>query len=125
MPDFFLLSDDLMFTSRVTGTARDLGYSVLVVRSGQALIDGAIKDSPRCVIIDLANPGLELAALIGTLNRLDRRPRIVAYGSHVDAAALQAARDAGCDQVMPRSKFASDLSTSMAVWINGKSETPP
>jgi len=125
MPDFFLLSDDLMFTSRVTGTARDLGYSAAVARNGKALIDGTIKDSPRCVIIDLANPGLELAALIETLNKLHQRPIIVAYGSHVDASALQAARDAGCDLVMPRSKFASDLSTSMADWINGKSETPP
>lgn len=124
MPDFLLLSDDLMFTSRVTGTARDLGYSILVVRSGKALIDGAIKDSPRCVIIDLANPGLELTTLIGTLNKLDR-PRIVAYGSHIDAAALQAAREAGCDLVMPRSRFASDLPTSMSSWLNDGSETPP
>ena len=30
-------------------------------------------------------------------------PRIVAYGSHVDAATLKRAREAGCDRVLPRS----------------------
>jgi len=33
----------------------------------------------------------------------------VAYGSHVDKARLDAARAAGCDEVLPRSKFSAEL----------------
>ena len=31
--------------------------------------------------------------------------RVIAFGSHVDAELLAAARAAGCDEVLPRSKF--------------------
>ena len=32
-------------------------------------------------------------------------PRVMGYGSHVEKELLQAARDAGCDPVLPRSQF--------------------
>jgi hypothetical protein len=33
----------------------------------------------------------------------------VAFGSHVDKARLDQARAAGCDEVLPRSKFSGEL----------------
>jgi CheY-like chemotaxis protein len=115
-----LLSDDLMFTSSITGTARDLGLSVLPVRSVPALLDLARRQPPTCVIVDLANAGLDLPALIGGLSELPRRPRVVAYGSHVDTASLQAARAAGCDVVLPRSKFVEELPAALPHWLAGE-----
>jgi ActR/RegA family two-component response regulator len=112
-----LLSDDLMFTSRVTGTARDLGLRVSPVRSVTSLLDAAHKQAPACVIVDLALAGKDLTALMAGMNDLPRRPRIVAYGSHVDTTSLQAARTAGCDVVLPRSKFVEDLSTALPNWL--------
>jgi hypothetical protein len=44
-------------------------------------------------------------------------PRVVAYGSHVDAQGLAAARAAGCDLVLPRSKFVEELPTALALWL--------
>ena len=44
-------------------------------------------------------------------------PRLVAYGSHVDAEALRAARAAGCDPVLPRSKFVDDLPAALPGWL--------
>ena len=38
-----------------------------------------------------------------------KTPTIIGYGSHVDTATLKAARDAGCDVVLPRSKFVEEL----------------
>ncbi len=35
--------------------------------------------------------------------------RIVAYGPHVDEDAMQAARDAGANEVFPRSRFFRDV----------------
>jgi len=44
-------------------------------------------------------------------------PRVVAYGSHVDAAGLKAARDAGCDVVLPRSAFVEQLPVKLREWM--------
>src|SRR5438034_579393 len=58
-----LLSDDLLFTSRITGTARDLGLRVAPARSPAALLDLARREPPACVIVDLSHPGLVIADL--------------------------------------------------------------
>ena len=105
-----------MFTSRVVGTGRDLGVPVVSVRSAKVLLDLAQREPPSCVILDLANAGMDIGEIIGSLGSLPRRPHVVAYGSHVDTAALQAARSAGCDVVLPRSKFVEELPTALARW---------
>src|SRR5437899_882705 len=106
MPIGLLLSDDMIFTSRITGTARDLGIPLKVARSAVGLEVLAKQQSPRCVIIDLSNPGLVITDLIAKLRgRSQPMPLVVAYGSHVDTDTLKAARAAGCDIVWPRSKF--------------------
>jgi DNA-binding NarL/FixJ family response regulator len=115
-----LLSDDLIFTSRITGTARGLGLEVRQVRDLAQLPDLAGRSQTRCVIVDLAFPGLDLSELIRLLGEFcETPPRVVAYGSHVDAAALHAARDAGCRPALPRSKFVEDLPRQLAQWLAG------
>ncbi len=115
--DGLLLSDDLMFSSRVTGTARDLGLDVRTARSVDALLSLARDMTPACVILDLAHAGLRVQELLVELRRhVSPMPRIVAYGSHVDADTLRGAREAGCDLVLPRSKFVEALPRSLPVW---------
>jgi CheY-like chemotaxis protein len=117
-----LLSDDLIFISRVAGTARAQGLNIKSARSADALLTLAHQQEPRCVIVDLANPGLILTELMRQLAEVcPRMPRVAAYGSHVDAGTLQAARAAGCDPVWPRSKFVEDLATALPEWF----EQPP
>jgi CheY-like chemotaxis protein len=117
-PVGLLLSDDLIFTSRITGVARALGLTVNAARSVDALLNLARQQSPRCVIVDLANPGLVLADLFQRIGELGSTPpRVVAYGSHVDAEGLRAARLAGCDPVLPRSKFVEDLPDALPLWF--------
>jgi CheY-like chemotaxis protein len=114
-----LLSDDLMFASRITGTARSLGLTVKPARTVEVLENLAKQESPRCVILDLANPTLQVAELLGRLREFSPpMPRVVAYGSHVDAAGLKAARDAGCDVVLPRSAFVEQLPTQLSEWLS-------
>jgi CheY-like chemotaxis protein len=113
-----LLSDDLLFTSRITGTARHLGLVVRTARSGAALLELAQAQTPRCVLVDLANPGLVIADLLADLrNCCSPVPRVVAYGSHVDTATLRAARAAGCDVVLPRSQFVEELPSGLPEWF--------
>ena len=113
-----LLSDDLIFTSRITGTARDLGLVVRQARSPEELLELARVQAPGGVLIDLANPGLDLPGLLRRLAEVcSPMPRVMAYGSHVEAETLRAARAAGCDPVLPRSKFVEDLSRELPRWL--------
>jgi CheY-like chemotaxis protein len=118
MPLGLLLSDDLLFASRVTGTARTLGLTVKVARSLDQLRRLAAEESPSCVVLDLAFPGLDLSELLSQLRATEgARPRVVAYGSHVDTEGLRAARAAGCDLVLPRSKFVEELPRALPQWL--------
>jgi DNA-binding NarL/FixJ family response regulator len=111
-----LLSDDLIFTSRIVGEARALGLTMKAARSADTLLALARQEVPACVLVDLANPGLALPDLMRQLAELGA-PRVVAYGSHVDTATLRAARDAGCDPVLPRSKFVEELPHALPQWF--------
>jgi DNA-binding NarL/FixJ family response regulator len=60
------------------------------------------------VVLDLGRPG-SVEALPSLAGR-----RVIAFGSHVDRDLLDAARAAGCDQVLPRSQFFSRLRELLA-----------
>jgi len=114
----YLLSDDLIFTSRVTGTARALGLDVQAARSAEQLGNFLAARTPQCLLVDLHNPGLSISDLVRALP--EPRPFVVGYGSHVDTATLKAAADAGCDLVLPRSKFVDELGKSLPIWFNSR-----
>ena len=119
-----LLSDDLLFTSRIVGTARALGLEMQAVRSVGAVAELAQQGGPACVIVDLHLAGLELPALVSAL-RQGASCTIVGYGSHVAADVLKAARDAGCDVVLPRSRFVETLQAELPVWFGSARVKPP
>src|SRR5262249_17235687 len=101
-PSGLLLADDLIFSSRITGTARSLGFVMKSASSVAELQALARQQTPSCVIVDLSNPTLRIADFIRQLRETcSPMPRVVAYGSHVDTATLRAAREAGCDLVLP------------------------
>jgi hypothetical protein len=39
----------------------------------------------------------------------ETRPKVIAFGAHVQTGLLEAARAAGCDEVLPRSRFSAQL----------------
>jgi CheY-like chemotaxis protein len=116
-PVGLLLCDDLMFTSRITGTAQALGLTLNPVKSQEQLEALATQQAPSCVVIDLANPGLIIQDLVQKLRPQGQGAYLVAFGSHVDVATLNAARQAGCDLVLPRSKFIEELPTALPRWL--------
>src|SRR5437588_7421538 len=113
-----LLCEDMIFTSRITGTARDLGLCVKPARSVAALDALMEQQTPCCIIVDLSHPALHIVDFMKNLRTIGSpRPRIIAYGSHIDTAILRAAREAGCDVVLPRSKFVEDLPRALPEWL--------
>ena len=111
-----LLCDDLIFTSRITGTAKALGLVVRNARDVASLSRMARQEPPTGVLLDLQHPQLDLVALLAELRSIGPM-RVVGYGSHVDAATLHAARVAGCDPVLPRSRFVEELPTALPGWL--------
>jgi len=120
-----LICDDLIFTSKVTATARAKGLHVVPVRSFEAALKAAAQEPPDCVIVDLHNQGLNIQALLAGLSQPlaasrsipPTMPKVIAFGSHVDVETLRAAREAGCDLVMPRSQFVKRLEGDLKGWF--------
>lgn len=112
-----LLCDDLLFSSRITGVARSHGLDVKIARSPQDLLALAQAQVPACALLDLHVGALDISTLIPALKAAGN-PFLVGYGSHVDAATLKAARDAGCDLVLPRSKFVELLPDQLPQWAS-------
>jgi len=112
-----LLSDDLIFNSRISAPARDQGATVRGARNVDAAAAAARESSATCVIVDLALAGSRICDLLTSLRALAVPPRVIAYGSHVDAAGLSAAVEAGCDVVLPRSKFVEALDNELPRWL--------
>ena len=98
----FYLTKDLIFSSRVRSLARELGATVDVITSVDACL---AKSDTSLVIIDLGLPELDIADAVCRLREMNGPLKILAYGPHVDTAALTAAEQAGCDSVLPRSQF--------------------
>jgi hypothetical protein len=90
---------DLMDRSRVSAAAP----SVAFVDAPGDLVDAAT--GAELVVVDLGRPGVldALPALAAA------GVRVVGFASHVDRAAIEAARAAGCTEVQPRSAFFRSL----------------
>ncbi|MBS0204414.1 MAG: response regulator [Planctomycetes bacterium] len=107
-----LLTRDLMFTSKVMGTAAALGLRIETVGAIDALQTRAVEVHPRVVFIDLGCTEFAPQAVMDRL-RADPRPVVIAYGAHVDVERLEAAVAAGCDDAQPRSRFSATLADQL------------
>ena len=55
-------------------------------------------------LIDLAMPQVRIADVLAAIPE-EKPLRTIAFGAHVQTARLEEARVAGCDEVLPRSRF--------------------
>ncbi|HEX6135001.1 MAG TPA: hypothetical protein VFZ24_13625 [Longimicrobiales bacterium] len=96
---------DLVFGSRIRAAAEQAGIRCVFVRSGELLAEHA--PAADLVLLDLETRWLDAPADIAALKAdpVTARTPIVAFGPHVDEAALVAAREAGADRVLARSAF--------------------
>lgn len=105
-----LFSNDLMFSSAVGGAAAAQQAKLNVVSSLSELLKINEAGALALVILDLATPAVDVASVTAQLRALTAPlPTIIAYGPHVHAEKLTAARDAGCDEVLTRGQFHSQM----------------
>jgi hypothetical protein len=106
MADVLLLVRDLMFMSRVVGTAKEMGVAVKVVRDPARLAAEAEGEMQGRLIADL---NLEGAIEAAAAWKGATGGSIIGFVSHVDGETIRRAREAGVDRVMPRSQFVQAL----------------
>ena len=98
---------DLLFSSRITATAKSANIPFKVIRD-PAKLAGEPGDR---LIVDLNQPQTIPAA--ADWRKQSGRP-VIGFVSHVDADTIAQAKAAGLDKVMARSQFVQQLESLLA-----------
>lgn len=101
------LMDDIFFQMKVAETAKHLGIEFKVATTTDALL-GLLEPCPQLVIVDLNARSQPIDAIV-KLRAAAKDIRVVAFLSHVQRELAEQAKNAGCDEVMPRSSFTQNL----------------
>ena len=109
--DVVVLIDDLFFQAKMHETAKLTGTTLQTVTTGEQLLKSAAASPAALIIVDLnARQGaLDAVEQLGDAGRSGNPRRVIAFLSHVQTDLAERARAAGCQEVMPRSKFTQNL----------------
>ena len=115
MADAIALIDDLFFLAKVHETAKHTGVTLETAATGEQLLKAAAASPSALILVDLnARKGAleaveHLCAANGAADGQAKLRRVIAFLSHVQTDLAERARAAGCQDVMPRSKFTQNL----------------
>jgi PleD family two-component response regulator len=108
--------DDIFFVSKIRATGKALGMIVKFPRSAEAFHMIITDEPPVLIVVDLHNEKMDpfdLASEVKADERLKKVP-LLGFFSHVQGELQKRAREAGYDEVLPRSLFARDLANILA-----------
>jgi predicted metal-dependent hydrolase len=125
---------DLMVLARIEAACERLGFEVRDIASAESiapdtelwaakqtaepvfgrdaiLVDTLTQWQPALLLFDLSNAAVPWPNWIATLRSgpATKRIPIIAFGPHIDQAALELAADRGADLAVPRSRFMSAM----------------
>ncbi len=108
--------EDLLFKSKISETAYQLGVEASFPRSPERLLDTLRESPPDLLVLDLNSARFEPLELLRTV-KSDRdlgRVPVVGFLSHVQKDLAVAAKASGCYRVVARSAFTRDLPQILA-----------
>lgn len=119
---------DLFFDAKITATAKVVGVDIVAVRTTEAAAArlaagvaplGSAPATPEMaagkaagvtgLIVDLSLPAGDPIGFVRAVKASHPGLPVVAFLPHVEADRRRAAKEAGADEVLPRSKFAETL----------------
>jgi DNA-binding NarL/FixJ family response regulator len=107
MPTVLCLVDDLYFSVQIENAARAVGLTPTGVGSGLA---HALSDSELAlVVLDLSTRGKRWESQLAEVRAERPDVPVLAFGPHVDAPMLRAARAAGATRVVTKQQLVADL----------------
>ncbi len=117
-----LLERDVFFVVKVRDTLSHLGYETQVARSADDFARKQASETPALAIVHTGLAGVAWEEAIASAKAA--QVPTLAFGSHIDLEAQQAARRAGADRVISNSKLAKDLPAIVERMVN-KSQAEP
>ncbi len=112
MPRYIIaVVDDLFFASKIRGTAEQAGVMVGFARSADGVREMVRQNSPSLIICDLHSRKIDPLELAKNLkvNAETQDIPVLGFCSHVQTELQEQAKQAGFDQVIPRSVFTKNL----------------
>ncbi len=108
--------EDLLFRSKISETASQLGIEASFPRNPRKLLEAVRESPPDLLVLDLNSARFEPLALVQTIKSegATESVKTVGFLSHVQKDLAVAAREAGCDRVMARSAFTKNLPEILA-----------
>jgi len=108
--------DDLLFSVKISTAAKLLGSDVYFERTPGMAVARVKEMQPSLVIFDLNSVKLNPLGAIAELKAdpATRGIRTLGFVSHVHADVIEAARQAGVDEVLARSAFSAQLKEILA-----------
>ncbi len=100
---------DLMFSSKVNIAAK--GHAVCWLPRGTGVVQFVAQEKPEVLLIDLGSAALGAVEAIRSIKAAPetKGTLIIGYIGHEQSEVIEAARAAGCDQVMSKGEFARRL----------------
>ncbi len=103
--------DDLYFATRMQAVAREVDTDLTLASDADQLWIGLQAGKPDLLILDLNS---KTCAPVDTVRRIKSDPalsgiRVIGFLSHIQVDLEKAAREAGCDLVLSRSRFTATL----------------
>lgn len=120
--------DDLFFHAKIRETARLVGIKVEFVKNDKESIERLLQvaeNYPILVVVDLNNLAAKPIALVKKLRpKLKRGSSLIGFVSHIQGELKVEAQEAGCDVVMPRSAFSSNLANILRRYVDEDENEP-
>jgi PleD family two-component response regulator len=118
-PKILAVLDDLFFSSKIRETAKAIGLGVEFIKNTNGLTQKLQNEKPSLVIFDLNS---KLTSPLETIKELKSSPdlkdvTVLGYLSHVQTGLKEESAKAGCDLVLPRSKFSKELKEILLKYI--------
>ncbi len=103
--------DDMFFASKIRQAAKQAGVSIKIVKNTRGLFDTLTKSTPELIVVDLNSEKLKPLELVRDIKSSDELKivPILGYLPHVEEQLKEESITAGCDMVMPRSRFSKEL----------------
>ena len=108
--------DDMFFVSKIRATGKALGMIVKFPRTAEAFRLIIDDEPPVLIVVDLHNEKIDpfdVAKEVKENEALSGIP-LLGFFSHVQVELQKRAREAGYDEILPRSLFARDLANILA-----------
>lgn len=105
-----MFSHDLLVGSQVSAAARQHNLSCSQLRKVDDCAAKLAEPGTCLLLIDLTTPGLAIDELMQRVPPFESGgPKTIAFGPHVMTDKLEAAAAAGCQSVLTRGQFLSQL----------------